>query len=558
MKNDMLSIVYDSYYINSSNHQTIKNAIFNIITFLKYHGFSVHDSDSFLSSNKRNRDIDIFITTNEKSTDNDTELPRVSIIFPLYSNNMNGVEITNNKYLKMSYLEFPDRTENYLSKLDGNIAVNFEGESHILHGYLTTKFTHYKGWQTYLTFNNHVIGIKKEVNGHHFYCLGIINSFSSRYFSENDNEKFLKSFFSSVCDQLNHKVIFNPEMDFSDVSPKFSEKYLVRDLAKLKGDHILNIDHDALVEKGIYENPLPNPYENINYFLSESYKRITYLNKNIIQKLYEFKNHANQYGILLLKGIDPGDCLPSTPLDSLYYPDKGNFFGEMWLAMIAEFLGYAVSYTQEKQGNVFQNLVPHPGKEILLSSASSKKELDFHTEIAFHPHMCDYVLLYCLRQDHDKKAKTFTASARMIIPYLSLNEYKLLFEPIFITGIDYSYGSPNGKKGNGPITPVFHGDPNDPYMIYDLDLMEGINSEAEILLDKLKKLANKNKVWATLEKGDLLIINNNRCVHGRSEFIPRYDGKDRWLLRTCVLNNIIPASSDILEQSRTINTRFIV
>ncbi|MBS9431927.1 TauD/TfdA family dioxygenase [Photorhabdus hainanensis] len=558
MKGNILSIVYDDSYINSSNHRTIKNAFFNIINFLKYHGFSVHDSDSFLSYNKRKSDIDIFITTNEKSIENDIEWPKISIILPLPSNNMNEIEITDNKDIKMSYLEFPDRKKNYLSRLDGNITVNFKGESYLLHGYLTTKFTYYKDWHTYLTFDNHVIGVKKEINGHHFYFLGIINSFSSRYFSEGDNEEFLKSFFSSMCDLLNHKIIFNPETDFSQTSSKSSEKNFVRDLEKLKGDHILNIDHDKLIKKGIYNNPLPNPYENLNLFLSESYKRITYLNQDIIQKLYEFKHYSNQYGVLLLKGINIGNYLPSTPLDSLHYPDKGNFFGEMWLAMIAEFLGYAVSYTQEKQGNIFQNLVPHPEKEILLSSASSKKELDFHTEIAFHPHMCDYVLLYCLRQDHDKTAKTFTASARMIIPYLSLNEYKLLFNPLFITGIDYSYGSPNGKKGNGPITPVFHGNPNDPYMIYDLDLMQGINSEAETLLDKLKKLANKNKVWVTLEKGDLLIINNNRCVHGRSEFIPRYDGKDRWLLRTCVLNNIIPASSDILEQSRTINTRFIV
>ncbi|WP_238399193.1 hypothetical protein [Photorhabdus bodei] len=182
MKSNILSIVYDDSYISNSNHQTIKSAFFNIINFLKYHGFSVYDSDSFLSSNKRKSDIDIFITTNKEPIEHDIEWPKISIIFPLYSSN-NRIEITNNKDLKISYLEFPDRKENYLSRLDGNIAVNFEGESHLLHGYLTTKFTHYKDWHTYLIFDNHAIGVKKEVNGHHIYFLGIINSFSSRYFS---------------------------------------------------------------------------------------------------------------------------------------------------------------------------------------------------------------------------------------------------------------------------------------------------------------------------------------------------------------------------------------
>ncbi|WP_448512451.1 hypothetical protein [Photorhabdus laumondii] len=117
MKGNILSIVYDDSYINSSNHRTIKNAFFNIINFLKYHGFSVHDSDSFLSYNKRKSDIDIFITTNEKSIENDIEWPKISIILPLPSNNMNEIEITDNKDIKMSYLEFPDRKKNYLSRL---------------------------------------------------------------------------------------------------------------------------------------------------------------------------------------------------------------------------------------------------------------------------------------------------------------------------------------------------------------------------------------------------------------------------------------------------------
>ena len=34
-----------------------------------------------------------------------------------------------------------------------------------------------------------------------------------------------------------------------------------------------------------------------------------------------------------------------------------------------------------------------------------------------------------------------------------------------------------------------------------------------------------------LEAGDLLILKNNRTLHGRSPYSPRYDDTDRWVQR---------------------------
>jgi alpha-ketoglutarate-dependent taurine dioxygenase len=55
-----------------------------------------------------------------------------------------------------------------------------------------------------------------------------------------------------------------------------------------------------------------------------------------------------------------------------------------------------------------------------------------------------------------------------------------------------------------------------------------------------------------LADGDLLVIDNDRAVHGRTPFIPRYDGTDRWLKRALVVTSL--PTDDVV--GRVIQTRF--
>ncbi|CDG22876.1 putative Clavaminate synthase [Xenorhabdus poinarii G6] len=559
MKDRNSLVVYDdSFYKKLWKDNIAINSFGNIIDFLKHYHFYVYHIDDYISEGNKIKDIDILITTDDVSKNNIDEQPNTSIIFSLSEIDSHAASHSVNKDIVTKNIEFKHKTHRYLSQLNGEMRVSYGGEIFHLHGNYVKQFIDYTGWQNFINYDEFVIGLKKNKNNKKFYYLGLLNTYSSFYFAKCDNELFFKKIIGDIFGEKHKEFNFQPGISFSNKLIEYESSDVTRDLSKIKGNHIIYIDNDELFKKGFYDDQRHSPYDNLNEFLSESFKKITYLNQEIIEDLYNFKHYGNDYGILLLKGLNFDSVLPPTPSQALYYPDRGNFYGELWLAMISEFLGYAVGYSQEKNGNVFQNLVPNIKKEFLLSSESSKKELDFHTEIAFHPFMCDYVLLYCLRQDHEKNAKTFISSTKMMLRDLSLKEIKILSEPLFITGIDYSYGSPNGVKGNGSLTSVLYGNPNDPYMIYDLDLMKGLNTEAELVLDKLKTIANKHKYWVALEAGDLLVIENNRCIHGRSEFTPRYDGYDRWLLRTCVLTNIKQANSDILEESRIINTRFIV
>jgi len=66
--------------------------------------------------------------------------------------------------------------------------------------------------------------------------------------------------------------------------------------------------------------------------------------------------------------------------------------------------------------------------------------------------------------------------------------------------------------------------------------------EANNVYEKIKQNILNSDIKSCgikLEKGDLVIINNRRAIHGRSAFTPRYDGKDRWLQRVYITNSLL-------------------
>ena len=104
-------------------------------------------------------------------------------------------------------------------------------------------------------------------------------------------------------------------------------------------------------------------------------------------------------------------------------------------------------------------------------------ELQFHTEQHFHPHLPDYLLLYCLRSAPG--AATFFASVRPLIAELEPHHRELLFEPLYRSGVYYVFGNTDTERGNGPLMSVLYGNPLDPFLRYDQDLMVAVTPEAQ-------------------------------------------------------------------------------
>jgi alpha-ketoglutarate-dependent taurine dioxygenase len=103
---------------------------------------------------------------------------------------------------------------------------------------------------------------------------------------------------------------------------------------------------------------------------------------------------------------------------------------------------------------------------------------------------------------------------------------------------------------------VLYGDPYDPCLNFDLDLMVGLSDEADAALRALRTAANQVKRWVRLDTGDLLVIDNRRAVHARSQFTARFDGTDRWLQRMCAIRDLLPSAADRRSGSRVVETAF--
>jgi hypothetical protein len=330
------------------------------------------------------------------------------------------------------------------------------------------------------------------------------------------------------------------------------------DVTRTEGPHVVDVGAYRDTVRRCGEPAMPDPHEDIDAFLDEAHLRFHELPRRLRQAVGGFRSRSNDYGILLVRGLPLDPDLPPTPADPHRPTGTAPGLSELWLAAFASALGSPFAYQQEQSGALYQNVIPTPGNATNISSESSAIELGFHTEMGFHPYPPDYVLLLCLRPDHDRAAKTITSSVRMTLPELTLRERAILFEPLYRPGIDYSFGSPNGKKGNGPAVPVLYGDPYDPCMNFDFDLMVGLSDEADAAVRALRAATNRARRWVKLSAGDLLIIDNRRAAHARSAFTARYDGQDRWLRRMCVMRDLVPCAADRRAGDRVVETRFAV
>ncbi len=329
--------------------------------------------------------------------------------------------------------------------------------------------------------------------------------------------------------------------------------------SQIQNSQIQSIDCRGFSEEtmNLFLAPGPNPYRDTEDFLFDCEMRADEMPRFVRRALLEFQVRSNSEGILLLRGlpVDPGLYHTHTPANA-ERAEKTTSVSERCLAMIGSRLGHLVSYIQEKNGDLFQNLAPVQRDEAIQASSGSKTRLQFHRETVFHPYPPEFLLLYCLRPDHDRIAETTYASITPALPLLSTEHQELLFEPLYRTGIDYSFGNIQTVKGNGLILPVLYGNRNDPFLNYDEDLMEGMTPEAQTALDALKEAIAQVYRGVRLEMGDLLCIDNRRTVHGRSSFTPRYDGFDRWLQRSFVVRDLGLSAVDRFPGERIIRTQF--
>jgi hypothetical protein len=297
--------------------------------------------------------------------------------------------------------------------------------------------------------------------------------------------------------------------------------------------------------------PLASPGVAYNHpaFVRAAGKARRLLPADVHDALIDFADDPDASGAMLLKGMPVGR-LSLTPSHPTEHTDKDDT-SEMTLLTVARALGQPIGYLPEHGGDIVQNIVPTKGAATTQTSTSSAVELMYHTEAAFHPHRPRYLLLLCLRGD--PSAATTLSSIHEVARQLPLDVRATLFEPRFRTAADESYVGRRPTQLGLPI-PVLSGDWDRPSMVFDADLMVGIDDEAEAALRCLADAVVACHTSTVLEPGDLLVVDNTIAVHGRTPFTPRFDGTDRWLQRTFVVADLSTSAGD--RDGRVVTTRF--
>jgi L-asparagine oxygenase len=272
-------------------------------------------------------------------------------------------------------------------------------------------------------------------------------------------------------------------------------------------------------------------------FCAEARRAAVYLPNSIAEFLRNFHRCGSPSGAVLISGL-PVDDAPSTPADNRQHLGQRTMLARMQ-AILNEFLGSMVAYEAEGGGRLFQDMVPSRAAAMTQTSLSSTIELQVHTEQAFSDLRPDYLSLACLRDD--PCASTLIITAKEIARRCTPEEVELLRQPQWTTTIDESFlGHAHHFEAGltrGPM-PVLYGAHDDPFMTFDQDLMRGTDQAAQDLLGRLISAYVEGRSAYTLRVGDVLILDNKRAAHGRSDFIARFDSTDRFVIRSFVVRDL--------------------
>ena len=247
--------------------------------------------------------------------------------------------------------------------------------------------------------------------------------------------------------------------------------------------------------------------------------------------------HLCEEGYILIRDVCIKDTknIPTPPDNKQHIGERTNIAKVQ--GFINGLLGEMVAYEAEGEGYLYQDMVPNRALANTQTSLSSGVELEVHTEQAFSDLKPDYLSLACIRGNPE--AKTYIFHKNTLIKNMSREKVEKLYEPLWMIGVDQSFKMDkqfefvNGDV-RGPI-PII--DRKTGYLVFDQDLMYGITEDAEELKREIINLYRAYKREIVLEEGDILIIDNRHMVHGRSPFKPRYDGKDRFIVRSFVMTH---------------------
>lgn len=253
----------------------------------------------------------------------------------------------------------------------------------------------------------------------------------------------------------------------------------------------------------------------------------------LTRALHRYSNVGSTHNTLLVRGILPlvTDLQPTPETTTPDAVGRDAQASALTLLAVMSQLGEPFTFASLYQGRLVQHITPVPGRERAQTSEGSDTLLQWHVEDAFAGDRCDFFGLLCLRGEADVATRIAAVRALDLPDAVE----QVLRQPRFVVEPDVAHST--ARTRDLPAVSVLTGPADDPEICFDAVYQRSAaphDAEAATALATLASALDNVAVAHVLGSGELLIADNRRVVHGRTRFPPRYDGTDRWLLRTMV------------------------
>ena len=277
-----------------------------------------------------------------------------------------------------------------------------------------------------------------------------------------------------------------------------------------------------------------SPSKNMEEFIINVKKLSLRLPSRIKCELENFKKNGDKCGALLIRNL-PNEPFVITPKDNKEHVGETTILAYVQ-ALFNEYMGHMVSYEAEGDGYLFQDMVPNKKLSTTQTSLGSNVELELHTEQAFSDYRPDYLSLACIKGDY--QAYTFFLHVNQIIEQMTDEEICYMENKNWKIGVDMSFAL-NGCDfaARGPLS-ILKNNGEHYDLVFDQDLLMAETKTAGEIIDVIVDIYYNCRNRYVLQPGEILILDNNKVVHGRSIFKPKFNGNDRFIVRSFIMNDL--------------------
>lgn len=275
--------------------------------------------------------------------------------------------------------------------------------------------------------------------------------------------------------------------------------------------------------KSLYDNlnALSIEYENKSIFSAENIKHLSSILKEHIDITDKHINTLKEEGYLEFSNL-PVDRIICSPPSNASRPYNKGYISEMLILGITQACGVSpFAYSQEKKGALVHEITPIKNN---LNSISSEGSIDFafHTDGAYlsrniRPHTLS---LICL--EDTKSTGTNLVKLSDVVKKLDQSTKEILINKNFIHTAPETF-KVHHKQVRSSILDFVDGEYEIKAALHNT---KPIDNHSKLALEKLKLEISNNMFTKSWKKGDLIIFNNLKCMHGRGEI-----KGSRWLQR---------------------------